>query len=358
MRIAVLYGNMSENTSKDEQDGLVQVESVSQALSELNHDPVPVSFSLDIKETLRKIAEINPALVFNLVESIDGQGRLIHIAPSILDAMNMAYTGAGADAIYTTSNKILAKQMLKGARIPTPFFVTQDKTRDKTLDKIGQRKTPLCNPGIIKSVWEHGSVGIGYDSVVFPKTYNQLLQEMDRRKGQLGGACFAEAFIEGREFNLSLLAKNGNGIPQVLPPAEICFENYPKGRHKIVDYKAKWESESFEYQNTVRSFDFPDHDKPLLNRIIKIAMECWKLFNLKGYARVDFRVDDSGNPWVLEVNTNPCIAPDSGFVAAAGKANLTFKHIIERIIHEPMVQIADRLHAESEELSWKIAVNA
>ncbi len=350
MRIAVLYGNMSENTSKDEQDGLVQVESVSQALSELNHDPVPVSFSLDVKETLKKIAEIKPALVFNLVESIDGQGRLIHLAPSILDAMNMAYTGAGTDAIYTTSNKILAKQMLKGARIPTPFFVTPENAR--------HRKSPLCNPGIIKSVWEHGSVGIGYDSVVFPKTHDQLLQEMDRRKDQLGGACFAEAFIEGREFNLSLLAKNGNGIPQVLPPAEICFENYPQDRHKIVDYKAKWESESFEYQHTVRSFDFPDHDRPLLDRIIKIARECWKLFNLKGYARVDFRVDENGNPWVLEVNTNPCIAPDSGFVAAAGKADLTFTHIVERIIHEPMIQIADRRRTESGELSWKIAVNA
>ena len=349
MRIAVLYGNMSEKTSKDEQDGLVQVESVCQALSELNHDPVPISFSLDVKETLKKIAGINPALVFNLVESIDGQGRLIHLAPSILDAMNIAYTGAGTDAIYTTSNKILAKQMLRGARIPTPYFVTPEKAR--------QRRSPLRNPSIIKSVWEHGSVGIGYDSVVFPKTHDQLLQEMDRRKDQLGGACFAEAFIEGREFNLSLLAKNGNGIPQVLPPAEIRFENYPEDRHKIVDYKAKWESESFEYQNTVRSFDFPDRDRPLLDRIVKIARECWKLFNLKGYARVDFRVDENGNPWVLEVNTNPCIAPDSGFVAAAGKAELTFKHIVERIIHEPMVQIADRRHAEPEERSWKIAVN-
>jgi D-alanine-D-alanine ligase len=350
MRIAVLYGNLSENTSIDEQDGLIQVESVSQALSELNHDPVPVSFSLDIKETLGKITEINPALVFNLVESIDGRGRLIHLAPSILDAMNIAYTGAGTDAIYTTSNKVLAKQMLRGARIPTPFFVTPEKAR--------QHKSPLCSPGIIKSVWEHGSVGIGYDSVVFPKTHDQLLQEMDRRKDQLGGACFAEAYIEGREFNLSLLSKNGNGIPQVLPPAEIRFDNFPKDRHRIVDYKAKWESESFEYQNTLRSFDFPDQDRPLLDRMNKIARECWKLFNLKGYARVDFRVDECGNPWVLEVNTNPCISPDSGFVAAADKADLTFNHIIARIIHEPMAHITDRLHSESDEQSWKIAINA
>ncbi len=350
MRIAVLYGNLSENTSKDEQDGLIQVESVSRALSELNHDPVPVSFSLDVKEALNKIRKIRPALVFNLVESINGQGRLIHLAPSILDALNMAYTGAGTDAIYTTSNKLLAKQMLRSARIPTPFFVTPGKT--------GQRRSPLFSPGIIKSVWEHGSVGIEHDSVVFPKTHDQLLLEMERRKDMLGGACFAEAFIEGREFNLSLLAKNGNGNPQVLPPAEIRFENYPEHRHKIVDYKAKWESESFEYQNTVRVFDFPEKEKPLLNRIDKIARECWKLFNLRGYARVDFRVDAGGNPWVLEVNTNPCIAPDSGFVAAAGKADLTFRQIIERILHEPMVQIAGRAQEKSGEPSWKIAVNA
>jgi D-alanine-D-alanine ligase len=349
MRIAVLYGNLSENISKDEQDGLVQVESVSQALLELNHEPVPLSFSLDVKETLQKIAGINPSLVFNLVESIDGQGRLIHLAPSILDAMNIPYTGAGSDAIYTTSNKILAKQILRGARIPTPVFVTPGKTR--------YRRAPICNPGIIKSVWEHGSVGIGYDSVVFPETHDQLLQEMDRRKDQLGGACFAEAFIEGREFNLSLLAKNGNGVPQVLPPAEIHFENYANDRYKIVDYKAKWESESFEYQHTVRSFDFPEQDRPLLEKINKIARECWRLFNLKGYARVDFRVDDSGNPWVLEVNTNPCIAPDSGFVAAARQADLSFKHVIERILHEPLVRIMGGLRAESDGLPWKIAVN-
>jgi D-alanine-D-alanine ligase len=341
---------MSENISKDEQDGLVQVESVSQALIDLHHDPVPVGFSLNIQETLKNIVNINPSLIFNLVESIDGQGRLIHLAPAILDAMNIVYTGAGTDAIYTTSNKILAKQMLRAARIPTPFFMTPEKAR--------HRKSPLCSPSIIKSVWEHGSIGIGYDSVVFPKTHDQLLQEMDRRKGRLGGACFAEAFIEGREFNLSLLTKNSNGNPQVLPPAEIRFENYPKDKHKIVDYKAKWESESFEYQHTVRSFDFPEHDKPLLNKIDKIARECWKLFNLKGYARVDFRVDDSGNPWVLEVNTNPCIAPDSGFVAAADKADLTFTQIVERILHEPMAQIAEQIHADSDALSWKIAVNA
>ena len=349
MRIAVLYGQMSQKKSMDEQDGLVQVESVANALSALNHDPVPVSFSLDVKKTLQLLSSIQPSVVFNLVESIDGRGRLIHLAPSILDAMNLPYTGAGTDAIYTTSNKVLAKQLLRGARIPTPAFVTPE--------DVGRKQLPLFKPCIIKSVWEHGSVGINADSVVFPKTSEQLTLEMSQRRYQLGGACFAEAFVEGREFNLSLLAQNNDNTPQVLPLAEICFENYSRDQYRIVDYKAKWESESFEYQNTVRTFDFPAQDRPLLAKIQKIGKECWKVFKLKGYARVDFRVDASGNPWVLEVNANPCIAPDSGFVAAAHKAGLSFQHLIGRILYGPIRQFEDRCFPESDTFSWKIAVN-
>ena len=330
MKIAVLYGNLSEKKTLDEQDGLIQVEFVSQALLELAHDPIPVVFSLDVKETIHQLDKVNPVLVFNLVETVDGQGRLIHLAPSILDAMNLPYTGAGADAIYATSNKILAKQLLKGARISTPAFTTREKIR--------QWKLPLSRPSIIKSVWEHGSVGIGHDSVVFPQTSQQLLHEIDNRKYLLGGECFAESFIEGREFNLSLLAQNDSSIPQVLHHAEIRFNNYSRNRHRIVDYKAKWESESFEYRHTVRSFDFPDQDHPLLDKMEKIARKCWDLFNLKGYARVDFRVDETGHPWVLEVNTNPCIAPDSGFVAAGHESGLDFRSIITRILHAPIKQ--------------------
>ena len=349
MRIAVLYGQLSLHNTTDEQDGLVQVESVSKALTALNHDPAPVSFSLDVKETVKALTDIQPSVVFNLVESIDGRGHLIHLAPSILDALNLPYTGAGTDAIYTTSNKVLAKQLLRGARIPTPAFVTPEDT--------GQKQLSSFRPCIIKSVWEHGSIGISTNSVVFPETFDQLALEMERRRPQLGGACFAEAFIEGREFNLSLLAQNGESLPQVLPPAEIRFENYTQGRHRIVDYKAKWESESFEYRNTVRSFDFPTQDRPLLAKLQKIARECWKVFNLKGYARVDFRVDGAGKPWVLEVNTNPCIAPDSGFVAAAQQAGMSFQHVIDRILHGPVTQLETRRCSEFDTFSWKIAVN-
>jgi D-alanine-D-alanine ligase len=153
---------------------------------------------------------------------------------------------------------------------------------------------------------------------------------MSSRQERQGGECFAEAYIEGREFNLSLLASKAG--PQVLPPAEIRFEDYPEGKTRIVGYRAKWHEGSFEYLHTVRSFEFPPQDSELILRLTDLATRCWCLFDLRGYARVDFRVDREGRPWVLEVNVNPCLSPDAGFYAAAAQTGLSFTQVVERII--------------------------
>ncbi len=102
----------------------------------------------------------------------------------------------------------------------------------------------------------------------------------------------------------------------------------------MVGYRAKWDESSFEYHHTIRSFDFPEEDSLLLDKLTKISKDCWDLFDLKGYGRVDFRVDLKGNPWVLEVNINPCLSPDSGFIAATVKAGLSYEEVIKRIIGE------------------------
>src|SRR5690606_30659415 len=78
--------------------------------------------------------------------------------------------------------------------------------------------------------------------------------------------------------------------------------------------------------------DLPAADAPLLRQLSQIAKACWALFDLSGYARVDFRVDANGRPWVLEVNTNPCISPDGGFFAAASRAGLSLQDLLRRII--------------------------
>ncbi len=116
--------------------------------------------------------------------------------------------------------------------------------------------------------------------------------------------------------------------------AEIRFVEFPADKLRIVDFRAKWEEESFEYTHTPRSFDFTAADQPLLEELRAVAGRCWDCFDLGGYARVDFRVDGENRPWVLEINTNPCLSPDGGFYAAAERASLSFTGMVERIVDD------------------------
>jgi D-alanine-D-alanine ligase len=267
---------------------------------------------------------VHPDLVFNLVESVEGHGRLVHLAAAVLDFLRVPYTGAPTDTLFLTSNKLLTKRILGASGIPTPPYFRYEDLRTA--------EGPLDQPYIIKSVWEHASVGLDEDSVVFLTNSRELLAEMGRRKEKLGGECFAEKYIDGREFNLSILASDEG--PEVLPLAEMKFVNYPPGKWRVVGYRAKWDESSQEYRGTVRSFQFSPDEEPLLAELKEMARKCWNLFSLRGYGRVDFRVDQSNRPWVLEINANPCLSLDAGFFAATTRAGLSYKEMVRRIIQD------------------------
>ncbi len=315
-RVAVLYGAVGAGAGLDEEDALVEVEVVQRTLAGLGFTPVPMPLGLNLAEARARLVAAKPAFVFNLVESVAGQGRLIALGPTLLEALGLSYTGASANAVWLTSQKTLAKRLMAGAGIATPPWVEAGRTPE------------FPGPYIVKSVWEHASIGIDGDSIMVEA--RRLPALLRRRQRQFGGEWFVERFIDGREFNLSLLA--GADAVEVLPPAEMRFVDYPAGKPRIVDYAAKWHVGSFEYVNTVRRFDFPEADRALLDLVAGAARACWELFGLAGYARVDIRVDELGTPWVLEVNINPCLSPDAGFLAAAARAGLGLPAVIERIL--------------------------
>jgi D-alanine-D-alanine ligase len=116
--------------------------------------------------------------------------------------------------------------------------------------------------------------------------------------------------------------------------------DYPEHKPKFVGYRAKWDQSSFEYGSTPRRFDFPSQDAALLTDLRRQSLACWELFGLRGYARVDFRVDVEGKPWVLEVNTNPCLSPDAGFMATAAREGLSPVDVIRRIITDTRTNTA------------------
>lgn len=319
MRVSVLYNDVSNSSSQDDLDVLAQVNFVSEALQQLGHTVNSIPITLDLQKAADSIKRVNPEIIFNLVESINSVEKYIHFVPTLLEHLRIPYTGGSAHALYITTNKVFAKELMHSENLPTPAWLTQKNSVSGQFD--------ITPPWIIKPVCDDASIGIDENSIVYD--IGKLEETLKNRSAQFGD-CFAEAYIPGREFNLSILA-NSNG-PEVLPAAEIRFVDFSKSKPRIVGYRAKWDKNSFEYQNTVRSFEFDMKDQLLLERLSELALRCWNVFNLRGYARVDFRVDAHNNIWILEINVNPCISPDSGFVAATRQANLSFEQVVARIL--------------------------
>jgi len=196
-----------------------------------------------------------------------------------------------------------------------------------SLRRLGYRSEVVKLGLDLGAIGRHASLGLDAASVV-PAA--KAAQEIVARQQRFGGKFFAEAYVEGREFNLSLL-ETAEG-PRVLPAAEILFVDFPADRPRIVDYEAKWATDSLAYVNTPRCFDLAASDAPMIAELHDLALAAWRLFGLGGYARVDFRIDGAGRPTILEINVNPCLAPDAGFVAAAERAGLGYDAVVGSIV--------------------------
>ncbi len=324
MNVLVLHNAPEADANVDEHDVLMQRDAVVAALTRLGAEVATFGCTLNLDEVCQALSESPPDVVFNLVESLAGTDRLMSLVPILLEAMEVPYTGATSKAILATSNKATAKARMQAAGLPTPPWLGSEGEWENAL-------TNLSHSWIIKPIWEHASVGMDDDAIVAPKFQSELVDELRRRQQRSGRPMFAEQFIDGREFNLSILGG------EVLPPAEIDFLSFPVGKPRIVGHRAKWEQDSFEYQQTPRRFDFSDSDQPLLDSLRDLSQACWELFELTGFARVDFRVDRDGRPWILEVNVNPCLSPDAGFAAAVSQAGMSFDQAVKRIIEETSI---------------------
>ncbi|HKL56883.1 MAG TPA: hypothetical protein VJ854_00665 [Sphaerochaeta sp.] len=317
MHILIVSDKLSKHPTKDELDTDLEVKQVSKALKALGHEVSLLRFSLNLERIKKRLLSLSPDLIFNLVETLEGC-RLLHLAPALFETMTLRYTGGTSQGMMSSSDKLFAKRLLHMEGLPTAPWIGSD-AGDSLFGFVG---IPL----IIKPVAEEASVGITDASV---KTF---ADETSLKEALAGGSLFAETFIQGREFSVSLLTVEGEMM--VFKPAEMLFIDYPSDKPTIVGYEAKWEESSFEYIHTQRTFSFPSEDGPLLKTLEDLGAKAFRLFGGKGYARVDFRVDQEGMPFILEVNLNPCIARDSGFVAAAEQAGLTYEQMIAMIIKE------------------------
>lgn len=313
----ILYNQPLEDALADELDVLDQVEFIEKNLKLLGIATCRKGITGGFMEELKSLAFDKPDFVFNLVESINNKGEISYFIPALLNMHSIPYTGNPLEALFITTSKYLTHKILTASGINTPRTY---KPSEHSLLKPGLAY-------IIKPVWEDGSQGITAESVfTYSREHDNKLELYD------DSHWLVQEYIDGREFNITVLT--GKKGPEVMPPAEIIFRDYEEERPKIVDYKAKWEEGSFEYENTIRFFPEEDLDGKLRDQLSMTALKCWDVFGLKGYARVDMRVDKSGIPYVVEVNANPCLSPDSGVVAAVEKAGLAFSEAVNRIIND------------------------
>lgn len=316
-RCCIIYNEPGDGALADELDVLDQVTYIESHLSELGISAYRKGITSRFMDEIASLSADKPDFVFNLVESINNKGELNYFIPALLNMYSIPYSGNPLEAMFLTSNKTLAGKKMKDAGINTPLSFLPSQAGEL---KYGSRY-------ILKPIWEDGSLGITADSVFECKPgFEKKLQGLD------DSHWFIEDYIDGREFNISILA--GEKGPEVLPPAEIVFVNYGDKKPRIVDFKAKWETGSFEYVNTVRQFPGGNLNPGLAKSLKDVTSSCWNLFGLKGYARVDIRTDSNDKVFVIEINANPCISPDSGFVAAVKEAGYPFIDVIQRIIND------------------------
>lgn len=304
----------------DEQDTVDTALAIAAALRRGGYGSEVVDIGTDFKP-LARLAARRPMLVFNLVEAVGGDGSRAAQPIREMERLGLSYTGAGASASELTLSKVGTKNLLADRGIPTPRWWTDPSA------------VPSDARVIVKSDSEHASLGIDAASIVAGA---DAAAEAARRTARFGSRFFAEEFIEGREFNVALIGEKGDA--EVLPMPEIVFDGLPAGRPRIVDYEAKWDAASHAYHHTPRRFGVEAREPALAAELARIARAAWDAAGLNGYARVDFRVDGGGRPLVLEINTNPCLAPDAGFVATAAEAGMSYDALILRIVRAAKIR--------------------
>ena len=296
-----------------------RLRAVERALRGLEYPVEAVEAKGDVSAIIEKIQTFAFDLIFNLCEEFQGNTRWeMHLA-ALLEVLRIPFTGSSALTLGFSQDKGKAKSLLAHSGVPTPAYHVRDA-------KNRFPSSPVHFPLIVKPLREDASLGIGNDALVFDE--KQLEAQVRKVQNGFGQPALVEEYIEGRELNVSIL---GNENPEVLPISEIDFSTMPAGYPRICGYAAKWLEDSPEFKHSVPRCP-ADLPPDLEDKIREISLRAYEILDCRDYARVDLRLDSHGNPYVLEINANPDISPDSGISRSAKNAGYSYAEFIGKIV--------------------------
>jgi D-alanine-D-alanine ligase len=309
------YSAMGE--SKAVAGVLEEVRPVYRALSELGYSVTKVPLRPPLEKVREKIKTISAELVFNLFEGFEGLPQTEAVVAGMLSELGMPFTGNPPATLALALDKAKAKAVLESDGVRTPKY--------QCLSPENLYLFHLNFPCIVKPLGEDASHGVSEESVV--KDLNQLEKQVTKISQLFGGNTLVEEFLEGREFNVTVL---GNKEPLVLPVAEMVYY-LPPELPKLLTFAAKWQEESLYYKGTRATCpaEIGERERDLISQT---ALTAFKLLHCRGYARVDMRMDAEGIPNVLEVNPNPDISPGYGAARQAKTAGMNYNQFIEKIV--------------------------
>jgi D-alanine-D-alanine ligase len=287
------------------------------------HTTRRLAVDAEVQPLINELTAESPELVFNLAESFRGKSALESNVAALLNLIDLRYTGSSPAGLILAGDKTLTKKVLSFHGILSAKFATMYRGQ---VDWAGDIKFPL----LVKPPQEDASLGITQKSIV--NNVKELLDVISGTQQEYQSPVLVEEFIDGREFYVGVL---GNSKVEALPIIELDFSKFPKDLPKIASWEAKWgddgdeKGEQFAGTESIFPTDLPEE---LATRIKQVAIDSFQALRLRDYGRIDLRVTEKEEIYVIEANPNCYLEQKSEFARAAQKGGLEYPALISRIV--------------------------